>query len=79
MLKRDLFTCLSCEELTKSYKIVKPYHISLTAGLEYELDNGISLCTACHKWLCGGDYELVCRGLIVEQKLKRIKDEKESN
>lgn len=66
---RDKGRCLSCD--SKIYVHVR--HI-LPVGefpaLAYDIDNGISLCGECYYYLRSGDYEQVCRSLVIDQKFR---------
>lgn len=72
---RDKGYCLSCD--SKIYVCVR-YILSYKEfpGLAYEPDNGICLCAECYYYLKGGDYEQVCRSLIIDQKFRNNKEKK---
>ena len=65
---RDGDSCLSCDtkEQVCVFSIVKYQDEELL----YDMNNGISLCTNCHKYiLSGNDFEWICRCLIMDRKL----------
>ena len=71
VLKRDKFTCKMCKKKGKRVRL-NVHHImkwSSAASLRYDVDNGITLCSACHKEVTGKEshyisyfLELIKRG-----------------
>lgn len=78
VLRRDNNRCVSCEERNCLRKPVKPRHIFPPNGndvLAYDINNGISLCAACLKWIqSGNEFSAVCMELLVESKLNAKKE-----
>jgi 5-methylcytosine-specific restriction endonuclease McrA len=55
VLKRDNFTCQMCKKKGKRQRL-NVHHImkwSSASSLRYDVDNGITLCSACHKSITG--------------------------
>jgi uncharacterized protein with PIN domain len=63
VLARDNHQCLSCGK--KSHV----YVWSVVPEFNYDVANGVTLCTQCKNWIKSGqDFEWICRCLIVDQK-----------
>lgn len=55
VLKRDNFTCQMCKKKGKKVRL-NVHHIikwSSVASLRFDVDNGITLCSGCHKSVTG--------------------------
>ena len=50
VLKRDLFTCVECGHLDMDISRMEADHIRpiMAGGARFELENGQTLCVACH-------------------------------
>ena len=51
---RDGFTCQRCGKQPKSRKSIHAHHIvpfAKAAELRFDVDNGVTLCKVCHRWV----------------------------
>jgi 5-methylcytosine-specific restriction endonuclease McrA len=61
VLKRDKYTCQMCKKKGKRVRL-NVHHImkwSSAASLRYDTDNGITLCSTCHKSVTGKESHYV--------------------
>jgi len=61
VLKRDKYTCQMCKKKGKRARL-NVHHImkwSSAASLRYDTDNGITLCSSCHKSVTGKESHYV--------------------
>ena len=61
VLKRDKYTCQMCKKKGRQARL-NVHHImkwSSAASLRYDIDNGITLCSGCHKSVTGKESHYV--------------------
>ena len=54
VLKRDEYKCVRCGDNNRKPKNLHVHHLNQWAGnpdLRFDIDNGMTLCRACHEWV----------------------------